>query len=73
MRDALFLGGIIHTDGNGVDGHPMPGSKDQQLELGFVARGNQIEPMQMMQGIEAIAALRVGKILPRLECKPEVG
>lgn len=73
MRDALLLGGIIDADGNGVDGYPMPCSEDQKLEFRLIARGDQVEPVQMVQGIEAIAALRVGKILPRLKRKPEVG
>ena len=29
MRNTLLLGGIIDADGNGVDGHPVPRSKDQ--------------------------------------------
>ena len=73
MRDALLLGGIIDANGNGIDGDPTPHCEDQQLEFGFIARSDQIEPMQMMQRIEAIAALRVGKIMPRLKRKPEVG
>ena len=73
MRDALLLGRIIDANGHRGDVNPMPRGKDQQLELGLVARGNEAQPVQMMEGIKAIAALRVGQIAPRLERKPEVG
>ena len=73
MRDAIFFGWIIYTDWNRINPYSVPGCKDQQFEFCLITGCDKAQPMQMMQGIKAIAALGVGKMLPRLESEPEVG
>lgn len=73
MRDAILFGWIIYTNWNRFDPNPVPGCKDQQFEFCLITGCDKAQPMQMTEGIKTIAALGIGKVLPRLESEPEVG
>ena len=73
MRDAILFGWIIYTNWNRFDPNPVPGCKDQQFEFCLITGCDKAQPMQMTEGIKTIAALGIGKVLPRLESEPKVG
>ena len=73
VAHALLSGRIIDVDGNGDETDPVPGGEDEQLEFSLVARGEQREPAELPDGIEAEARLRVGQGMQSLHRKPEIG
>ena len=73
MREKSGIGRIIDVDRHRDYLDAMPRGKDKEFEFCLVARGEQREPAQLLERIEAEARLRVLEAVSCLNGKPEVG
>ena len=51
----------------------LPCREHQHFKFCLVARSENLKATNVVQGIEAVASLCVGQLLPRLHHKPEIG